>query len=183
MKKISAIGKLQAQFGFGSDQYAIVVSISKQKLYFLKGEKIIQRYSVSTSKYGTGNKEGSNKTPFGMHCISNKIGKNAEIGSIFKSCRNTRKIAKIGADIEKDLITTRILKLRGLEKGINKGKGIDSYERCIYIHGTAEEHLIGRPASHGCIRMRNRDIIELFALVPGGTLVKIVRRWKMVDRG
>jgi len=62
-------------------------------------------------------------------------------------------------------------------------KGIDSYERCIYIHGTAEEHLIGRPASHGCIRMRNRDIIELFALVPGGTLVKIVRRWKMVDRG
>lgn len=176
MKRISAIGKLQAQFGFGSDQYTIVVSISKQKLYFLKGEKIIQRYPVSTSKYGTGNKEGSNKTPLGVHCISNKIGKNAEIGSIFKSCRNTRKIAEVDIDSERDLITTRILKLRGLEKGINKGKGIDSYERCIYIHGTAEEHLIGRPASHGCIRMRNRDIIELFALVPGGTLVKIVRR-------
>jgi len=177
MKKISAIRKLLSKFDHKPGRYAIVVSISKQSLHLIKGKKIIRRYPVSTSKYGLGNKDGSNKTPLGMHCISNKIGKNAEIGSIFKSCRNTRKIAKIGADSDKDLITTRILRLRGLEKGINKGKGIDSYKRCIYIHGTAEEHLIGKPASHGCIRMKNRDVIELFDLVTRGTLVKIVRRW------
>lgn len=176
MKRMFNIRKLREQFGLEADKYAIVVSISKQSLHLIKGKKIIRRYPVSTSKYGLGNKDGSNKTPLGMHCISNKIGKNAEIGSIFKSCRNTRKIAKIGADSDKDLITTRILRLRGLEKGINKGKGIDSYKRCIYIHGTAEEHLIGKPASHGCIRMKNRDVIELFDLVTRGTLVKIVRR-------
>ena len=74
-----------------------------------------------------------------------------------------------------DLITTRILRLEGLEPGINKGKGIDSFKRCIYIHGTPEEWLIGRPASHGCIRMKNGDVIGLFDLVKRDTLVKIER--------
>lgn len=77
-----------------------------------------------------------------------------------------------------DLITTRILRLRGLEKGINKGEGVDSHKRYIYIHGTPQEWLIGKPASHGCIRMLNKDVIRLFNIVPSGTVVSIENRKK-----
>ena len=154
------------------NNHTIVVSISKQRLYFCKNKKRIRKYSISTSRFGVGNKYGSNKTPLGVHEIANKIGRNAEIGEIIKSRRRTGKIVK-RKDIQGDVITTRILWLKGLEKGINKGRGIDSYKRCIYLHGTAQEHLIGRPASHGCIRMRNKDIVELFNLVKRGTLVDI----------
>ena len=89
---------------------------------------------------------------------------------------NTRRIAEIyidSTDLEEDPITTRIMWLEGLEAGINRGKGIDSYKRHIYIHGTPEGGLIGQPASHGCIRMRNKDVIELFDLVSKDTLVEI----------
>ncbi len=165
--------KLRARFGLEPDKYAVVVSISKQRLYVIKGKKVIKQYPVSTSKYGIGNKDGSYKTPLGKHVICSKIGRHARFGTIFQNRRNTKRIAKIGDDRNQDLITTRILRLQGLEKGKNKGKRIDTYERCIYIHGTAEEHLIGKPASHGCIRMKNRDIAELFNEVPRGTLVDI----------
>ena len=134
----------------------------------------MKSYSVSTSRYGTGNRSGSNKTPLGRHRIINKLGRNVSLGAIFKQRRNTGKVFK-GCKGGSDLITTRILRLEGLEKGLNKGKGIDSFQRCIYIHGTPEEKLIGKPASHGCIRMRNRDIIELFNYVKRNTLVKINR--------
>lgn len=87
--------------------------------------------------------------------------------------RNSGKTTEIGIDTKEDLVTTRIMWLKGLEAGINKGKGIDSYNRRIYIHGTPEEGLIGRPASYGCIRMKNKDVIELFNLLKEGTLVEI----------
>ncbi|MDD4980796.1 MAG: L,D-transpeptidase [Candidatus Omnitrophica bacterium] len=151
----------------------ISVRISKRKLNVFFGKELIKSYSISTSKYGIGNKVGSNKTPLGLHQIVSKIGKNALSGTIFKRRRNTGKIAR--SRNGGDFITTRILRLAGLEKGINKGKGIDSFERGIYIHGTPEENLIGRPASHGCIRMKNRDIIELFDLVKRSTIVKIAK--------
>lgn len=154
----------------------IIISIADQKLYLHKKGKLIKTYRVSTSKYGIGNKNNSFKTPLGKHMISSKIGRKARPGSIFRNRRNTKKIAKIGSDFDKDLITTRILRLQGLEPGKNKGKGIGTFCRCIYIHGTAEEHLIGKPASHGCIRMKNRDIIELFDLVPRGMRVLISRQ-------
>jgi len=171
-----SVRKLRSQFGLKPDKFAIIVDVSEQKLYLIKGEEIVRSYWVSTSKYGIGNKEGSNKTPLGTHRICEKIGKGAKMGSIFKSGINTGKIAKIytdSTDIQEDLITTRIMWLEGLEIGINKGKGIDSYERRIYIHGTPEEGLIGAPASHGCIRTRNKDVLQLFDLVPKGTLVEI----------
>ena len=148
------------------------VSIENQWLTILRDGKIIKRYPVSTSKYGIGNKTGSNKTPLGLHRIVSKIGRNACLGTIFKRRRNTGKIARINKG-SGDLITTRILRLEGLQRGINKGKGIDSFRRGIYIHGTPEEKLIGKPASHGCIRMRNSDIIRLYRLVRRGTLVEI----------
>jgi lipoprotein-anchoring transpeptidase ErfK/SrfK len=174
MKKESAAREVQSQLALKPQDYAIVVSISEQKLYLIKQSKILKKYAISTSKYGVGNKEGSNKTPLGTHCIVSKIGRNARCGEIIKSRRRTGRIAKKNRrDRVEDVITTRILRLKGLKPGINKGKGIDSYRRCIYIHGTPVEDLIGKPASHGCIRMRNRDVIELFDLVARGTLVDI----------
>jgi len=155
----------------------VVIQISRQRLSLFKNNRFIKSYPVSTSKYGIGNQFGSNKTPLGLHRIISKIGRNAPSGAIFKKRRNTSKIFKVYKKKEKavDLITTRILRLEGLEPGINKGEGIDSFKRCIYIHGTPDEGLIGKPASHGCIRMKNRDIVGLFDLVKRDTLVKIER--------
>jgi len=167
------IDKLQSQFGLKADEFSIIVDISDQMLYLAKDQKIIKRYLVSTSKYGAGNRAGSHKTPLGTHRICHKIGEGAKINTIFKAGINTGKTMEIGIDSKEDLITTRIMWLKGLEAGINKGNGIDSYNRRIYIHGTPEEELIGRPASYGCIRMKNKDVIELFNLLKEGTLVEI----------
>lgn len=158
------------------NEFIITINISKQNLFIFKNGKLIKIYLVSTSKYGIGNKKDSKKTPLGTHFIAEKIGEGAKLGTLFESRENTGKIAEIytdATDIQKDLITTRILWLKGIEPGVNQGKGIDSYNRYIYIHGTPEEDLIGRPASSGCIRMKNKDIIELFDLVSEGTLVII----------
>lgn len=152
--------------------YLIIISVKEQKLYLVKGAKVVRQYSVSTSKFGNGNKEGSSKTPLGLHRVVSKIGRNAKPGEIFKARRRTRKIAR---GSKEDQITTRILRLEGLEKGVNKGRGIDSFERCIYIHGTTDTDAIGTPSSHGCIRMKNRDIIELFKRVPRRTLVLLIK--------
>jgi lipoprotein-anchoring transpeptidase ErfK/SrfK len=153
----------------------IIVSIIEQTLVLVEHDTILRSYPVSTSRYGIGNKDGSFKTPLGKHVICSKIGRNARFASIFRNRRNTKKRAKIGSDGDKDLITSRILRLKGLEPGENTGRGIDTFHRYIYIHGTAEEHLISTPASHGCIRMKNKDIIELFDLVQRGTIVDIRR--------
>ncbi len=172
----NTLKKLRLQFGLKPEQYAIIINISKQSLYLIRDSKVVKSYPVSTSKYGTGNKEGSNKTPVGTHRISEKIGKDSKIGTIFKAGKNTKTIAKIYSDntkIQQDYVTTRIICLEGLEEGINKGSGVDSNKRCIYIHGTPEEGLIGKPSSRGCIRMKNSDIIELFDLVTKGTLIEI----------
>ena len=154
----------------------IKVSDQQQKLFLVKAGKIIQEYPISTSRYGIGSEAGSNKTPQGKHKIIKKIGDGAPVGTIFRSRLNTGKIATIytdTTDLEQDDVTTRILRLTGLEKGINQGGNVDSFQRYIYIHGTPEEGLIGRPASHGCIRMRNADVIQLFDTVEEGTLVII----------
>ena len=154
----------------------IKVSDRQQKLFLVKTGKILQEYPISTSRYGIGSEAGSNKTPQGKHKIIKKIGDGAPVGTIFRSRLNTGKIATIytdTTDLEQDDVTTRILRLTGLEKGINQGGNVDSFQRYIYIHGTPEEGLIGRPASHGCIRMRNADVIQLFNTVEEGTLVII----------
>lgn len=143
----------------------ILVSISQQTLFLTTDGNITARYPISTSAYGVGNQQGSFKTPIGLHQIKYKIGYKAPVGQVFKGTSNTGEIAKIHTDktdLEEDLILTRILWLDGLEVGVNKGGKIDSFKRHIYIHGTNEEGLIGKPSSHGCIRMKNTDIIELF---------------------
>lgn len=112
----------------------------------------------------------------GIHAVCRKIGDGAAVGTVFKGGVDTGTTARIYRDdtnVSDDLITTRILWLEGLEPGVNQGPGIDSRERRIYIHGTHEEGLVGTPVSHGCIRMKNLDVIELFDAIPEGTVVDI----------
>jgi len=155
----------------------IVVKVSSQRLFLLKRGKIEEIYPISTSAYGTGSKVNSFKTPLGRHKISEKIGKGLPKGAILKGRRWTGAIANIiqePIDTEFDVVTSRILWLTGLEQGKNLGPGVDSKSRYIYIHGTAEEGLIGKPASDGCVRMYNADVIALFNKVDLNTEVLII---------
>jgi UDP-N-acetylmuramate-alanine ligase len=150
----------------------LVVSIEDQALLVCSNDVIIERYDASTSRFGNGNRENSLKTPLGIHRIKEKYGAGAPAGRVFRDREDT------GEDWDHkqngdNLILTRILRLEGLEEGINKGPGVDSYERYIYIHGTGREDRIGTPLSHGCVCLRNRDIIRLFDTAGEGTLVYI----------
>lgn len=109
--------------------------------------------------------------------IAKKIGDGAAPLTVFRDRKATPRVAAVnikGVPTGEDLVTTRILWLTGIEKGKNRGPGIDSFKRTIYIHGTPDEGLVGRPASHGCVRMKNRDVIELYEAVPVGTPVEIL---------
>lgn len=156
----------------------IYVSIKRQKLYLIENNKIIKKYIVSTAAKGIGNKEGSEQTPIGLHTIKKKIGDGTPLGGRFESRVYTGKTATIYSDTTRSLtddVTSRILWLHGEESGINKGRRVDSFKRLIYIHGTSEEGRLGTPASHGCIRMKNEDVIELYSLVEEGTPVLILK--------
>ena len=155
----------------------IFVSIEKQQLYHIKNNKIISEFIISSSAYGTGNKAGSNKTPLGLHKVKQKYGEKTPINGRMVGRVFYGEIATIYKDSTKsktDDVTTRILWLEGLEQGGNKGEGIDSFKRYIYIHGTSEEGRLGTPASHGCIRMKNKEVIDLYNKVAIGTLVLIL---------
>ena len=154
----------------------IIVDISEQRLYVLANDIVLESFPISSSKFGEGSTENSFKTPLGMHTIREKIGADAPLNTIFVARINTEKKAEIihtMEDSDNDFVTSRILWLDGQEQGINKGEGVDSYDRYIYIHGTHEEGLIGIKASHGCIRMFNNDVIELYDMVNKGTKVYI----------
>lgn len=156
----------------------ILVSIKDQKLLLIQDNIKIAEYQISTSKFGIGNKMDSNMTPLGNHVIKEKIGDRVPKNSIYNEGEFTKEIAITNSKetIKQDLITTRIMKLDGLENGINKSGTIDSYSRGIWIHGTPDEESIGTPSSHGCIRMRNDDVIHLFNSVDVGTPVTIVMK-------
>ncbi|AHK78797.1 hypothetical protein M911_06000 [Ectothiorhodospira haloalkaliphila] len=169
--------RLQSDFPefFVADPVA-VVRIDEQRLYLIRQGQIQREYPISTSRHGIGNQDGSFRTPLGVHRIHSKFGDGVPKGTVFRARENTGKIAPIVTAPERtpgDYITTRILWLEGLEDGVNRGEGIDSFSRYIYIHGTDEEGLIGQPASEGCVRMTNADVIELFETMPEGTLVVI----------
>tara|TARA_Y100000992_G_scaffold241212_1_gene172090 strand:- start:120 stop:650 length:531 start_codon:yes stop_codon:yes gene_type:complete len=154
----------------------IQISISKQELYLFESGQITKTYKISSSKYGEGSKANSFKTPLGKHEIKKLIGENEQLGMRFIG-RVPTEIYPI-YDSEKiyvsdDVVQSRIIWLAGMEEGINKGLGVDSFERYIYIHGTPEEWLLGKKASKGCIRMANSDVIELFGFLKGGETVHI----------
>lgn len=144
--------------------YLILVKISNQSLILYKDFEEIKKYKVSTSIYGEGSDEGSNKTPLGAHYIKDYIGKDIDFLTIFQNRKPINKKTEIIKEqkySDQDIISSRILWLEGLEEGKNKGVNVDTYQRYIYIHGTNEEGMLGKKSSHGCIRMGNSDIIDL----------------------
>ena len=146
---------------------SMVVSVPDQTLALIDDGVVIARYPVSTSKFGLGDRAGTYATPLGTMAVASKIGANAPLGAVFKNRRMTGEVLKPNAP-GRDPIVTRILWLRGLEKA-----NAHAYGRNIYIHGTPEERLIGRPASFGCIRMRSSDVAKLFNAVPVGTRIEV----------
>lgn len=149
------------------DSLLLKVDVGRQILEIIREGRVEKSYPVSTSKYGLGTKPGSLKTPLGKFFITEKIGDEAPAGMIFRSRKATGDISPGGG--EEDLILTRILWLEGAEE-----ENVNTRERYIYIHGTNQENLIGTPASHGCVRMRNEDIIDLYERVTEGASVEIV---------
>ena len=156
---------------------SIDIEISSQRLFLKENGQIIRSYPVSSSSFGEGQIENSFKTPYGKHKIKTKIGTNVNKNNFFISRQHIPQSATIihePIDSKDDFITSRIMWLEGEEEGFNRGGSVDSFKRYIYIHGTHEEGLIGQKASHGCIRMLNHDVIELFELVSEGTIVNIL---------
>ena len=151
----------------------IFVNSSNQTLYFFKDDSLIFESKISTSKYGMGCRMNSFKTPTGLHSVASMLGKGLPAGTLFKNRRPTQKIIKEIPLDNSDYITSRILRLNGLEEGKNKGGDLDSYNRYIYIHGTPHCNTLGSKQSQGCIRMSDRDVIKLFDLVDQKTLVLI----------
>lgn len=155
-----------------------VVDVGRQSLYLLADGRLLKSYAVSTAARGIGHREGSLQTPVGVFRVAEKFGAGAPVGMVFKGRRATGEIAAILADpqaaAESDLVTTRILWLDGLQPGFNHGGDVDTYSRYIYIHGTPEEWRLGTPASHGCVRMRNVEVVDLFERLPTGSLVCIL---------
>ena len=156
----------------------IRINIATQTLELLDEHgQLIKRYPVSTAKNGAGELEGSYCTPRGKHIIRAKIGAGQPLNSVFARRRPTGEIytPELSAQYpERDWILTRILWLSGCQLGFNRLGEVDTMRRYIYIHGTPEEESIGTPISHGCVRMRNSDVMDLFDRVEAGTEVEIV---------
>jgi UDP-N-acetylmuramate--alanine ligase len=150
----------------------LVVDAERQVATLIDSGTPVAAWPVSTARRGIGGEEGSLRTPPGWHSIRRKIGADAPQGAVFVSRQRTGE-RWCGEPRHDDLILTRILTLDGLEEGINRGRGCDSRSRYIYLHGTNHEDLIGRTASHGCVRLSNRDVVELFERMREGDLVLI----------
>jgi len=159
-------------------KFNIIVNIATQQLVVLQGKIPTHKYHISSARLGTGNQQNSYKTPLGKHIIRAKIGANCPVNSVFVArrltgeCFNENLYQKYP---NRDWILTRILWLSGTEVGYNRLGNVDSMRRYIYIHGTPDQYPLGIPQSQGCIRMHNKDIVELFNLVPINTKVEIFK--------
>jgi lipoprotein-anchoring transpeptidase ErfK/SrfK len=146
----------------------IIISVKEQRLMLIENGMKLATYPVSTSKFGIGDDWGHMTTPLGFMQVVQKIGDHAPIGAVFHNRRFTGEVIVPNAP-GRDPIITRIMWLRGLQP-----ENAHAFSRCIYIHGTPQEKLIGRPASYGCIRMKSADVAALYALVPIGAIVEVV---------
>ena len=144
-----------------------MISVPDQKLVLMQNGARVAEYPVSTSRYGVGDRFGSYATPVGWMEVATKIGGDAPLGTVFKGRQPTGEVIRPNAP-GRDPIVSRILWLRGLQSTSR-----NAYSRAIYIHGTPVERLIGRPVSYGCVRMRSRDVAELYSRVDVGTRVQI----------
>lgn len=158
----------------------IEINLAQQQLSLFNGANLHLSYSISTALNGAGETEGSECTPRGQHRIAAKIGGGLPVCAVLKGRRFTGEICSselLAAEPNRDWILSRILWLEGCELGKNRGQGdgasVDSMRRYIYIHGTPDSEPMGRPKSHGCVRMRNQDVIELYEQIAPGTPVNI----------
>ena len=154
----------------------IEVSIAAQRLDLFDAGTRIRSYSVSTAANGPGEQAGSYCTPRGRHRVRAKVGAGLPLGAVLRGRRPTGEVcdeAAWRAAPERDWILTRILWLCGEELGVNRGGSVDTFRRYIYIHGTPDGVELGQPGSRGCIRMRNRDVAELFDLIVTGAPVHL----------
>jgi hypothetical protein len=159
--------------GLDVDGDILYVSVQSQRLYHVRGRRMLSAYVISTSAKGLGEQQDSHRTPTGLHYVHDRIGAGLEPWSILRERTCTGEVFDSTATADGDVITSRILWLSGMESGVNAGGQVDSHDRHIYMHGTADEASLGTPSSHGCIRMRNSDVVRLFEEIPLGTLVVI----------
>jgi lipoprotein-anchoring transpeptidase ErfK/SrfK len=165
-----------SRFSSAMPEPVAAIDVSRQTLSLTDATGQLHRYPVSTSRYGTGERNGSLQTPRGLHQIRALIGAGCPSGTVFVGRRATGEIwseALALANPERDWILTRILWLSGLEPGVNRLGKVDTMRRYIYIHGMPDSEPCGTPGSIGCIRMRNADIVDLFERVDAGTRVLI----------
>ncbi|MGH7936723.1 MAG: L,D-transpeptidase [Chthoniobacterales bacterium] len=146
----------------------IIISVKDQKLMVVQNGYRAAVYPVSTSKFGIGDRRGSMTTPLGWLQVAEKIGDHAPVGAVFHKRRFTGEIIPPNAP-GRDPIVTRIIWLRGLES-----ENANAFNRCIYIHGTPQEKIIGKPASYGCVRMCSKDVTQVYAHLQLGALVRII---------
>ena len=155
----------------------IEISVAAQSLKLFDDEGLLLReYMISSAAKGVGEQAGSYQTPRGRHRIRARIGESLPLGAVLRGRRPTGEICTpelMAAQPDRDWILTRILWLCGEEPGKNRGGQVDTMRRYVYIHGTPESAVLGVPGSHGCIRMRNTDMVDLFDRVPVGTPVLI----------
>lgn len=153
------------------------VSLAEQRLRLLDDQgNVVKDYSVSTARNGAGERNGSECTPRGRHVVRARIGAGCPVNTVFKGRRPTGEIYSEALRRRypgRDWILTRILWLSGLEPGFNRLGEVDTMRRFIYIHGAPDDDPMGVPGSHGCVKMRNADVIELFERVPAGTPLTI----------
>lgn len=157
--------------------YSISISISDQTLKLYENKALLKCYPVSTALNGVGCQKDSGQTPLGKHIVRAKIGQGQPINSVFVARRATGEIYSVDLAQQfpdRDWILSRILWLSGSERGVNRLGNVDTMQRYIYIHGTPDSEPMGQPVSHGCIRMRNQDIVELFDLIATQIPVEIV---------
>lgn len=159
--------------GLNVDGNVLYVSVQSQRMYHVCGREMCGEYVISTSAQGLGGEQDSYRTPTGLHYVKERFGDGLPPWSILQDRAPTGEIADSSTATTRDVITSRILWLSGMESGLNEGGNVDSYGRWIYIHGTADEASLGKPCSHGCIRMGNQDVIALYDQVPVGALVVI----------
>ena len=184
-KPPAALARACQRLAVHPTRWLLVASVARQTLrVFEKSrrqnpEPLFPKYElkqelvISTSRFGTGQIANSNQTPLGLHRIAEKIGDGHPVGTVFESRRAVGLISQGRADAA---IAHRILWLEGLEPGFNRGGEVDTHARYVYIHGLGDETALGRPASRGCIHLAAADLLPLFDLVPGGTLVWISQR-------
>lgn len=151
----------------------LYVAIPEQTLYVYIKRSCALTYRISTSERPPSCQKNSYGTPLGLHKIADKIGGRFALGTVFKARQSTGKRYWHYDSAASNLITTRILRLRGLEPEKNQGGNCDTYHRYIYIHGTNQEATISRPISAGCVLMRNQDIRDLYREVPSGSVILI----------